>query len=382
MNIEGTIPYGRQAIDEDDIAAVVEVLRSDWLTTGPAVAEFETALAAKVDAKHAVVFANGTAALHATMAVANIGTGDTVVTSPLSFAASANCARYVGADVGFVDIDPSTWNMDMHAIPRCDALVAVHYAGLPCDLNELSFRPRVVVEDACHALGARTPFGPVGNCAHSDMTVFSFHPVKSITTGEGGAVTTNSDEYATALRRFRSHGSVNCPQYGGWYYEMETLGFNYRMTDMQAALGRSQLGKLGNFVALRNALADRYRRQFRDRGLPGLVLPPSAPAGSRHAHHLFPVLVDERRRVYDDLREAGIGVQVHYVPIYRHPTYASSGVSVLDFPMTEHVYGGLLSLPLFPTMTTGQQDRVIEAVVASVSASTGRSSRDAAGIAA
>ena len=362
------IPYGRQSIDDDDIAAVVAVLQSDWLTTGPAVAEFEDALAQRVEAKHAVVFANGTAALHATMAVANIGPSDTVFTSPLSFAASANCAKYVGAQVGFVDIDPTTWNLDVHAVPKCDALVAVHYAGLPCALNELSFRPRLIVEDACHALGARTPDGPVGNCAHSDMTVFSFHPVKSITTGEGGAVTTNSDQFAASLRQFRSHGSVVRPQYGGWYSEMETLGFNYRMTDIQAALGRSQLAKLGNFVALRNALADRYRRRFHDLGVAGLVLPPTATAGSRHAHHLFPVLVDERRRVYDELHAVGIGVQVHYVPIYRHPIYADCGSSVLDFPMTEHVYSGLLSLPLFPTMTTAQQDTVIDAVAHAVAA--------------
>ena len=358
-----TIPYGRQSVDEDDIAAVVDVLRGDWLTTGPAIGDFEAALATRVEAQHAVVFANGTAALHAAMAVANIGPGDRVLTSPLSFVASANCAKYVGASVGFVDIDPTTWNLDVHAVTECDALVAVHYAGLPCALEELSYRPRVVVEDACHALGARTPHGPVGNCSHSDMTVFSFHPVKSITTGEGGAVTTNSDTYAAALRKFRSHGTTSRPEYGGWYYEVDSLGFNYRMSDIQAALGLSQLAKLGNFVALRNALADRYRRRFRDVAISGVVLPPAAPHGSRHAHHLFAVLVDDRRRVYEELHAVGVGVQVHYVPIYRHPLYADCGASVLDFPVTEHVYSGLLSLPLYPTMTTAQQDAVIDAVV-------------------
>lgn len=356
------LPYGRQVVDDDDIAAVVAVLRSDRLTTGPAVERFEEALASKVGARHAVVFANGTAALHGAMAAAGIGAGDRVVTSPLSFAASATCALYVGADVGFVDIDPDTLNLDVSAVPRCDALVAVHYAGLPCDLRGLRHRPRVVVEDACHALGALTPDGPVGSCAHSDMTVFSFHPVKTITTGEGGAVTTNSDELAAALRRFRSHGIVHRPDTpgeGGWYYEIDTVGFNYRLTDIQAALGTSQMEKLGAFVAMRNALADRYRRLLAD--VPGVLLPPGVAehSGWRHAYHLFPVRVPNRRAVYDALHAAGIAVQVHYVPIYRHPLYAQRGFDGNPFPHTERAYAGLLSLPLFPTLTRAEQDRVV-----------------------
>jgi dTDP-4-amino-4,6-dideoxygalactose transaminase len=291
-----------------------------------------------------------------------------VLTTPLSFVASANCARYVGANVGFVDIDPTTWNIDVHAVGRCDALVAVHYAGLPCDLASLPTRPRVVIEDACHALGARTPDGPVGNCAHSDMTVFSFHPVKSITTGEGGAVTTNSAELADALRRARNFGSVPKPEQGGWYYECESLGFNYRMNDMQAALGTSQLGKLGHSIALRGALADRYRRMLHERALPGVGLPPAAMPGWRHAYHLFPVLVPNRREIYDALRADGIGVQVHYVPIYRHPIYAEHGYTHYDFPSTEHVYSGLLSLPIYPALTRAQQDRVVDALAHALAA--------------
>ncbi len=360
------IPYGRQSIDQADIDAVIEVLRGDWLTQGPTVEAFEDAIAARVEARHAIAFCNGTAALHGAMAAAGIGAGDRVLTSPLSFIASANCARYVGAQVGFVDIDPTTWNLDVRAVGRCDALVAVHYGGLPCELSALVSRPRVVIEDACHALGARTPDGPVGNCAHSDMTVFSFHPVKAITTAEGGVVTTNSDELAAALRKFRCFGTVATPQDGGWAYAAESLGYNFRLSDLHAALGVSQLSKLGNFVALRGALADRYRRRLIEMALPGVAAPPAAMPGWRHAYHLFPVLVPDRRRVYDELRAAGIGVQVHYVPIYRHPIYASLGYTHYDYPATEHVYSGLLTLPLYPTLPKTDQDIVLDALAKAV----------------
>lgn len=351
------IPYGHQSIDHDDISAVVEVLTGDWLTQGPWIERFERALAAHVGAAYAVAFSSGTAALHATAAAAGLGPGDAVVTSPLSFVASANCARYVGADAAFVDIEPGTLNLDPAQVPAdCDALVAVHYAGLPVDLARLPERPTVIIEDAAHALGAQTPDGPVGNCARSDMAVFSFHPVKAITTAEGGAVTTNSEVFAARLRRFRNHGIVRKPDGGGWYYEVEELGFNYRITDVQAALGLHQLSKLERFIDLRNALADRYRDLLA--GLP-VQLPPSASAGWRHAYHLFPIRVSDRRRVYDGMRERGIGVQVHYVPIYRHPLHASDGAS---FPQTEAAYAGLLSLPLYPDLSEEQQDRVVRAL--------------------
>ena len=360
------IPYGRQLIEPDDIEAVTAVLRGDWLTGGPAVDAFERALCAQTTARHAVVFSNGTAALHAALSVAGIGPGDHVLTSPLSFVASANCARYVGATADFVDIDPKTLNVDPTAVGPCDALVAVHYAGLPVDLSALTTRPRVVVEDAAHALGAFTPDGPVGNCARSDMCTFSFHPVKAITAGEGGAVTTNSDALADALRRFRSHGTVRRPELGGWYYDVETLGYNYRLTDMQAALGTTQLAKLARFVTRRNELAERYRDLLAP--LP-IDLPPEAPPEVRHAYHLFAVRVPERRAVYDAMHAAGIGVQVHYVPIYKHPLFADAGRTGADFPETERAYDGLLSLPLYPGLSEADQDRVVEVLSRCVASS-------------
>ncbi len=356
-NQESVIPYGRQSIDTADVEAVAATLRSDRLTAGPRVEEFEAALTAYTGARHAVAFSNGTAALHGALAAAGIGPGDRVLTSPLSFVASANCARYVGASVDFVDIDPATLNIDTARIGACDALVAVHYAGLPMDLRALPVRPRVVVEDAAHALGARTPDGPVGNCAHSDMCAFSFHPVKAVTTAEGGAVTTNSDDLADALRRFRSHGTVPKPEHGGWYYEVETLGFNYRLSDVQAALGVSQMRKLEAFVARRNDLARRYRMLLGRVG--GVTLPPAGGEGFRHGFHLFAVRVPNRRAVYDRMRACGIGVQVHYVPIYRHPLYAAPGRTAADFPETERAYEGLLSLPLHPQLHEREQDVVV-----------------------
>lgn len=356
------IPYGRQSIDDDDIAAVVAVLKGDRLTQGPYIDELEEALAERVGARFAVAFGNGTAALHGAAAAAELGPGDVVVTSPLSFAASANCVRYVGATPRFVDIDPTTLNLDPDAVPPdCAGLVAVHYAGLPMDLATLAHRPPVVIEDAAHALGAVTPDGPVGNCAHSDMCAFSFHPVKVITTGEGGAVTTNSPELADRLRAFRHHGIVPKPEGGGWYYEIDRVGFNYRLTDIQAALGTSQLTKLDRFIARRQTLAAAYRERLaglsRERSL---ALPPEPSKGFTHAYHLFPVRVPDRRRVYDGLNDAGIRVQVHFVPIYRHPIYRDTGAAPADFPHTERAYEGLLSLPLYPDLTEVEQDRVVE----------------------
>ncbi|HEY5154249.1 MAG TPA: DegT/DnrJ/EryC1/StrS family aminotransferase, partial [Acidimicrobiales bacterium] len=326
-----------------------------------AVEEFEARLCEVTGARHAVAFANGTAALHGAAHAAGLGPGDTVHTSPLSFAASANCARYVGAQAAFVDIDRATLNLDVSLVPAdADALVAVHYAGLPVDLGQVQHRPRVVIEDAAHAIGATTPDGPVGNCAHSDLCCFSFHPVKTITTAEGGAVTTNDAALAERLRRFRHHGIVPDPDHGGWAYDIPEIGYNYRLTDVQCALGTSQLAKLERFVERRNHLAERYRHLLG--GEPRIVLPPAAPDGWRHGYHLFAVQVPDRERIYDGLHAAGIRVQVHYVPTYRLGAYRDDW-DPLRFPQTEAVYDGLLSLPLFPDLTDAEQDLVSETLL-------------------
>ena len=351
------IPYGRQSISDEDIAAVTEVLRGDWLTQGPTVERFEQTVIDATGARHAVAYSSGTAALHGATAAAGLGPGDLVATSPLSFMASANCARYVGADVALIDIDPRTLNLDPKGVlPEHDALIAVHYAGLPVELTGLAVRPRVVIEDAAHALGAFTPDGPVGNCANSDMCCFSFHPVKPVTTAEGGVVTTNSDEYADALRRFRSHGIVRKPALGEWYYEIESLGFNYRLTDLQAALGASQMSRLDDFIERRNAIAIRYREELAD---VDCLLPPSAPAGTRHGYHLFVIQVENRANVFQTLRERGIGVQVHYVPIHHHPISHDARLPESGLAACDRVYERIISLPMHPSLTDDDQSTVI-----------------------
>jgi dTDP-4-amino-4,6-dideoxygalactose transaminase len=357
------IPYGRQHVDDGDVDAVAEVLRSDWLTQGPTVERFEQALAEHVGAQHAVAFSSGTAALHGAAHVAGLGPGDLVATSPLTFIASANCARYVGATPYLVDVEQTTWNLDLAAVPDgAAATVPVHYAGLPVDLAAWTRPTEVVIEDAAHALGATTPDGPVGNCARSDMTCFSFHPVKPITTAEGGMVTTNDADLAERLRRFRSHGTERRPSEGGWAYAAVELGFNYRLSDVHAALGLHQLPKLERFIVRRNEIAAHYR----DR-LSGLVgLPPAAPGGFRHGYHLFPVLVPERRRVYDELRGKGVAVQVHYVPVHHHPVAASDPRPSAGLPTCEAIYEQVLSLPVYPDLTDDQVDEVVRALEAVV----------------
>lgn len=368
------IPYGRPQVDEADIAAVVDVLRSDWLTQGPTIERFENAVADFVGARHAVAFSSGTAALHGACAAAGLGPGDSVVTSPLTFMASANCARYVGATPALVDIDPETWNLDLSLVPPdTAAVVAVHYAGLPVDLARPGWerRPRWVIEDAAHALGALTPEGPVGNCAHSDMCCFSFHPVKPITTAEGGMVTTNDDALADRLRRFRSHGIVRKPEQGGWYYEVADLGFHYRMTDIHAALGLSQMEKLSRFISRRNEIAAAYRKALTSFDV---TLPPSAPPGFLHGYHLFPILTPHRRNIFQRLRDDGIGVQVHYVPVHHHPVSEGIAEYPTGLPVCEHTYNGLISLPIHPGLTDTQFAVVVDSVGRALEGCHGRES--------
>ncbi len=354
------IPYGRQHIDATDIAAVDKVLAGDWLTTGPAIDAFEEAVATYVGANHAVAFTSATAALHGSCAAGGLGPGDVVQTSPLTFIASANCARYVGAQPALIDIDPITLNLDMSQVDESvKALIPVHYAGLPMQLSQLPNRPRVIIEDASHALGASSPDGRVGNCTYSDMCVFSFHPVKPITTGEGGMVTTNDSGLAQALREFRSHGIVRSADPDSWEYNAATIGFNYRMTDIQAALGLQQLSRIDEFIERRNAIADRYRGALVD--LP-LTLPPAAPDGFRHGYHLFAIQVPDRRRVFRELRQRDIGVQVHYVPVHHHTVSADIEIPAAGFPAADAAYEGLISLPIYPDLTDEEQDQVIAAL--------------------
>jgi len=350
------ISYGRQSISDDDISAVVETLRGDWLTQGPIVERFEDAVAEYVGAKYAISFSNGTAALHGAVVAAGVETKDHVVTSPLTFMASANAARYVGATPELVDINPLTLNIDVESVPIDKPVIPVHFAGLPVRLDLLHHGNRVVIEDAAHALGARTPDGPVGNCANSDMTCFSFHPVKPITTAEGGMVTTNNDEFAKRLKEFRSHGIVRRPEIDPWYYSIDELGFNYRLTDLQSSLGISQLKKIDAFIARRNEIASRYRDLLNDSPV---ELPPEAPEGYLHGYHLFVIQVDDRRRVFDALRSAGIGVQVHYVPVHHHPISRDIELSPGGLPHCDRYYARAISLPIYPDLTDDEQDFVV-----------------------
>lgn len=352
------INYGKQSITVDDIEAVVKTLSGDWLTQGPTIERFEREVADYVGAEHAVAFANGTAALHGAAAASGLGPSDLVATTPLTFMASVNALRYVNVSPLLIDISPETLNLDVANVPiDIDGLMAVHFAGLPVDLDSLQSRPRVVIEDAAHALGASTPSGRVGNCAHSEMTCFSFHPVKPITTGEGGIVTTNNNELAEYLRRFRSHGIVRKPDQGAWYYEISDVGFNYRLTDIQAALGLSQLKKLESFIDRRNELADRYRELLS--GLP-IQLPPIAPKGFVHGYHLFVIRVRNRRTVFERLIERGIGVQVHYVPVHHHPISADIQIISSGLENCDAYYERALSLPIYPDLTGEDQQFVAE----------------------
>lgn len=376
-----TIPYGRQTIDEEDIRAVVDVLRSDRLTQGPAVDAFEEALAAYCGARYAVACASGTAALHLAYQTAGLGPGDLVMTSPNTFAATGNAALFLGAKPVFADIDPATFNLSPSEIDKTlsalqaerdhlKAIVPVHYAGTPCDMEsiaKIAERHRLlVIEDGCHALGASYADKKIGGL--SDMTVFSFHPVKTITTGEGGAIVTNREDYYQRLKRLRSHGIERTDfleaSHGDWYHEIQELGYNYRMTDLQAALGRSQLKKVDRFVARRREIAALYHTAFN--GNPYFDLPVEA-ACSVSSYHLYPIRLKDslkahKKDVFHLLREKGLGVQVHYLPVYWHPVYRKMGYRKGLCPAAENFYQREISLPIFPAMTQQEVTYVIETV--------------------
>jgi perosamine synthetase len=367
------LPYGRQWVEDDDVAAVVEALRSDWLTTGPRVAAFERAVAEAVGAREAVAVSNGTAALHAAMYVLGVGPGDEVLVPALTFAASANCVVYQGATPVFVDVEPDTLLINparaaAKITARSRAIVAVDYAGQPCDydaLHALADRYALpLVADACHALGASYRGRPAGSLA--TLSTFSFHPVKPVTTAEGGMVTTDDPELARRLRLFRNHGISTDhrqrEQAGSWFYEMTDLGYNYRLSDLQCALGLSQLRKLPAWVERRQAIARRYDAAFG--GLPG-VRPLEVRPDVRHAYHLYVVRVAaDRGRVFAALRAEGIGVNVHYVPVHLHPFYRRRyGTGPGLCPVAEAAYEHILSLPIFPRMTDADVDDVIGAVI-------------------
>lgn len=379
------IPYARQDIDEDDVAAVLEVLRSDWLTQGPVVGRFERAVADYCGARYAVATSSGTSALHLAYRIIGLGPGDVVWTSPNTFAATANAARYCGAQVDFVDIDPRTYNLSVEALERRlrdaatrgrlpRAIVPVHFAGQPCEMQAIAALARaydvIVVEDAAHALGATYRGTRVGRCDYSDVAVFSFHPVKHITTGEGGMVVTQRQDLAERALLLRSHGITRDPARmngsteGPWYYQQLDLGYNYRLTDIQAALGLSQMRRLDTFIARRRYLAARYDRALAD--LP-LTRPWQHPDGAS-SWHLYVIRLDlqaarvSRRALVEALHRSGVMANVHYIPVHLHPYYQALGFRQGDFPQAEAYYAEAVSLPMFPRLREEEQDRVIRAL--------------------
>jgi len=369
------IPYGKQFIEEDDIAAVVEVLRSDWLTTGPKVEEFERAFADFVGAKYAVAVNSGTAALHAAMFALGIGPGDEVIVPTMTFAATANCVVFQGGTPIFADVDPETLLIDPFSVAdrisaKTRAIIAVDYAGQPCDYDTLEVvageHNLCLVADACHSLGGRYKERPVGSLAF--LNAFSFHPVKHITTGEGGMIATDDPNLAERMRLFRNHGITTDHRQreneGSWFYEMVELGYNYRITDFQCALGVSQLKKLPGWIVRRQEIVSRYDEAFR--GLPR-VKPLSVRNDVSHAYHLYVVRLDlngtcaDRGMVFHSLREAGIGVNVHYIPVHLHPFYRNRFATHAGLcPVAEKAYEQIISIPLYPLLKRTEQDYIIE----------------------
>lgn len=365
------IPYGKQTIEQDDIQAVVDVLKSDFLTTGPKIAEFEQTVADYVGAKYAVAISNGTSALHAACFAAGIGPGDEVITTPLTFAASANCVLYCGGTPVFADVDPKTYNIDPEDIrrkitDRTKAIIAVHLAGQPCDMDAIHSIARehglIVIEDGAHALGSVYKGKKVGSM--SDMTTFSFHPVKPITTGEGGMIVTDNEDFYKKMVLFRSHGitrddSMMTRNDGPWFYQQFDLGYNYRITDIQCALGCSQMKKLDRFLARRKEIVARYNEAFADCDN---IITPYQLSDTESGWHLYIVQVKncDRRKVFENMREKGIGVNVHYIPVYMHPYYQEHRYENVHCANAEEIYSHIISLPLYPGLTSEQQDYVID----------------------
>lgn len=369
------IPYGRQWIEEDDIQAVIEVLKSDYLTTGPKVQEFEKTVAEYVGAKYAVAVSNGTVALHAACFVAGIKSGDEVITTPITFAASSNCVLYCGGKSVFADIEADTYNIDPNDIVRkitnkTKAIIPVHFAGQPCNMDRINEIAKqynlLVIEDAAHALGADYKGKKIGSI--SDMTIFSFHPVKHITTGEGGMITTNDKDLYDKLILFRTHGITRDSEFmthneGAWYYEQLDLGFNYRITDIQCALGISQMKKLDRFVTRRKEIANKYNQAFKN--VQNIILPKQSNNCNSSWHlYVIQILNKDRKQVFDKLRQLGIGVNVHYIPVYKHPYYQNNGYSKTACANAENYYKHAISIPIFPKMTDEEVDYVIENIKA------------------
>ncbi len=389
--MRGMIPYGRQEISEADIQAVAEVLRSDFLTQGPVVPTFEKAVADFCGAEHAVAVNSATSALHVACLALGVSRGDAVWTSPITFVASANCALYCGADVDFVDIDPLTYNMSVDRLAEKLAqaakedclpkvVIPVHLCGQPCDMagiHTLSQRYGFkIIEDASHAIGGKYLGEPIGNCRYSDITVFSFHPVKIITTGEGGMALTRDAQLAKRMTRLRTHGitrdpaDMTCAPAGPWYYQQIDLGYNYRMTEMQAALGLSQMQRLNRFVAKRHAIARHYDKLLAN----APVVIPLQHADGYSGLHLYVArlkveeIAKTHREVFEALRTAGIGVNVHYIPVYWQPYYERLGFKVGYCPEAERYYAEAISLPMFPGLTRRQQERVVASLQLAIGA--------------
>lgn len=375
--------YGKQTIDENDINAVVEVLKSDFLTQGPAIEKFEKYVADYCGAKYAVAVTNATSALHIACLTAGLGKGDTLWTSPITFTASANCGRYCGADVDFVDIGNNTYNMSVEeleakltkaeVLPK--VLVPVHLAGQSCDMEKIHALAKkfniIVIEDASHSIGADYKDTKVGCCKYSDMTVFSFHPVKIVTTGEGGMVLTNNKDLYDKLVLYRSHGITRAPELmtkeadGSWYYQQIDLGFNYRMTDMQAALGYSQMHKVDEFVARRRELAARYNELLKDLDMLKL---PYQNDNTDSSWHLYIVRVDfskiqkTKKQIFAEMKDKGVCLNLHYIPVHTQPYYEKLGFKHGDFPISEKYYEEAFTLPLYYSLTNEQQDYIVKAL--------------------